>query len=123
MRKWHDTEMAKRGKMPLGTFTAVVKCLHPDQRLKRTPAAAPDELPPSQTIMKLADALAACIATPTLRWAAKVERFISPTPPRAALFFAVLWRATLIGFSAAWLHARLVPPAPEPLEWAVICNT
>jgi len=38
MRKWHDTEMAKRGKMPLGTFTAVVKCLHPDERLKRTPA-------------------------------------------------------------------------------------
>src|ERR1700730_7137005 len=29
--RWHEAEMKRAGKMSLGTYKAVVKCLHPDQ--------------------------------------------------------------------------------------------
>jgi hypothetical protein len=29
--RWHEAEMKRAGKMSLGTYKAVIKCLHPDQ--------------------------------------------------------------------------------------------
>jgi hypothetical protein len=31
LTEWHEQEMKRNGRMPQKTFTAVVKCLHPDQ--------------------------------------------------------------------------------------------
>lgn len=39
MEQWYATELKKKaGKMPQATFTAVVKCLHPDMRHNLTSA-------------------------------------------------------------------------------------
>jgi phage shock protein A len=37
IRQWHDNEMSRKGKMPLETFRAVVRCLHPQSRGDATP--------------------------------------------------------------------------------------
>ena len=31
LTKWHEAEMLREGKMPLATFRAIAKCLHPDR--------------------------------------------------------------------------------------------